>query len=166
MKYAKQELGSFCEQYGFSPLIAPSTKHKHKKYSNKKMKSYKPYKKYYESKNSKSFRPNKFKHNKKQLVCYKCGQTGHYKNNCKVKDKIKELNINDKLKSQLLNILSKSDTESEELLQIDDNNTTSQDKYSDTSEENEIEFCFCKDRNMCTCKNEINTLTREEKIIL
>jgi hypothetical protein len=48
MKYAKQELGSFCEQYGFPHLIASSTKHKHKKYSNKKMKSYKPYKKYYE----------------------------------------------------------------------------------------------------------------------
>jgi hypothetical protein len=130
------------------------------------MKSYKPYKEYYESKNSKSFRPNKFKHNKKQPVCYKCGQTGHYKNNCKVKDKIKELNIDDKLKSQLLNILSESDTESEELLQIDDNNTTSQDEYSDSSEENEIGFCFCKDRNMYTCKKEINTLTREEIIIL
>jgi hypothetical protein len=167
MKYAKQELGSFCEQYGFPPLIAPSTKHKHKKYNHKKMKSYKSYKKYYESKNSKSFRPNKFKHNKKQPVCYKCGQTGHYKNNCKVKDKIKELNIDDKLKSQLLNILSESDTESEELLQIDDKNTTSQDdEYSDSSEENEIGFCFCKYKNMCTCRKEINTLTREERIIL
>jgi hypothetical protein len=131
------------------------------------MKSYKPYKKYYESKNSKSFRSNKFKHNKKQHVCYKCGQTGHYKNNCKVKDKIKELNIDDKLKSQLLNILSESDTESEELLQIDDNNTTSQDdEYFDSSEENEIGFCLCKDKNMCTCRKEINTLTREERIIL
>jgi hypothetical protein len=48
MKYAKEELGSFCEQYGFPPLIAPSTKHKHKKYNHKKMKSYKPYKKYHE----------------------------------------------------------------------------------------------------------------------
>jgi len=77
----------------------------------------------------------------KQPVCYKCEQTGHYKNNCKVKDKIKELNIDDKLKSQLLNILSESDTESEELLQIDDNDTTSQEEYSDFSEENGIVFC-------------------------
>jgi hypothetical protein len=42
-----------------------------------------------------------------------------------VKDKIKELNIDDKLKSQLLNILFESDTYSEELLQIDNNDTTS-----------------------------------------
>lgn len=163
MKYAKQELGSFCELYGFPPLIAPSTKHKHKKYNHKKMKSYKPYKKYYESKSSNNFRPNKFRHDKKH-VSYKCGQTGHYKNNCKVKDKIKELNIDDKLKSQLLNILSESDTESEELLQIDDNNSTSQDEYS--SEENEIGLYFCKDKNVCTYRKEINTLTREEIIIL
>jgi hypothetical protein len=39
MKYAKQELGSFCEQYGFPPLIASSIKHKRKK----KIKSYKKY---------------------------------------------------------------------------------------------------------------------------
>jgi len=94
-------------------------------------------------------------------VCYKCGQSGHYKNNYKVKDKIKELDIYDKLKSQLLNILSESDTESEELLQIDDNDTTSQEEYSDSSEENEIGFCFCKDKDMYTCRKEINTLTRE-----
>jgi len=30
----------------------------------------------------------------------------------------------------------------------------------------EIGFCFCKDKNMCTCRKEINTLTREERIIL
>jgi hypothetical protein len=71
-------------------------------------------------------------------VCYGCGQTSHYKNNCKVKDKIKELNIDDKLKSQLLNILSESDTESKELLQIDNNDTTSQEEYFDSSEENKI----------------------------
>lgn len=42
-----------------------------------------------------------------------------------MKEKIKELNSNDKLKSQLLNILFESDTYSEELLQIDDNDTIS-----------------------------------------
>jgi hypothetical protein len=98
MKYVK--LGSFYKQYSFPSLIAP-------------------YKKSYKSTN--------FKHNRKQPIRYKYGQISHYKNNCKVKVKIKELNINDKLKSQLLNILSESnDTESEKLLQINDNNTTSQ----------------------------------------
>jgi hypothetical protein len=71
MEYAKQELWSFCEQYGFPPLKASSTKRK--KYHNKKIKSYEPYKKYYRTKNSKNFQSNKFKHNKKQRECYKCG---------------------------------------------------------------------------------------------
>jgi hypothetical protein len=119
------KLRSFYKQYSFPPLVAP-------------------YKKLYKS--------TKFKHNKKQPVY---GQTSNYKNNCKVKDKIKEFNINDKLKFQLLNILSESDTKSEELLQIDDNNTTSQDEYSESSKDNEIGFCFCKDENMCTCRKEI-----------
>jgi hypothetical protein len=81
VRYIKQELGSFCEQYSF-----PHYKESYKF-----------------TKNS-----TKFKH--KQLVY---GQISHYKNNCKIKDKIKELNINDKLKSQLLNILSESDIKSE-----------------------------------------------------
>jgi hypothetical protein len=76
----------------------------------------------------KSYKFTKLKHNKKQPVY---GQTSNYKNNCKAKDKIKELNINDKLKFQLLNILSEFDTKFEELLQINDNNTTSQDEYSE-----------------------------------
>jgi len=109
----------------------------------------------------KSYKSTKLKHNKKQLVY---GQTSNYKNNCE--DKIKELNINDKLKFQLLNILSEFDTKSEELLQIDDNNTTSQDEYSESSKDNKIGFCFCKNKNMCSCIKEINTLTREERIIL
>jgi len=101
-----------------------------------------PYKKSYKStKNS-----NKFKHNRKQLVY---GQTSHYID-----------------KSQLSNILSESDTESEELLQIDNNIITSQKEYSDSNKENKIGFCFIKNKNMCTCRKEINTLTREERIIL
>jgi hypothetical protein len=101
-----------------------------------------PYKKSYKStKNS-----NKFMHNRKQPVY---GQTSHY---------IDE--------SQLSNILSESNTESEELLQIKNNIITSQKEYSDSNKENEIGFCFCKDKNMCTCRKEINTLTREERIIL
>jgi hypothetical protein len=37
----------FLNNMVFFPLIAPSTKHKRKKYRNKKIKSYKPYKKYF-----------------------------------------------------------------------------------------------------------------------
>jgi hypothetical protein len=89
---------------------------KNKKYAKQELRSFSPsliapYKKSYKSTN--------FKHNRKQPVCYKYGQISHYKYNCKVKVKIKKLNIDD--------ILSESDTKSEELLQIDDNNTTSKD---------------------------------------
>jgi hypothetical protein len=154
--------------------MAPSSKHKRKRYHqikyDRRMKLYKPYtktyKKNYKSKNYKTFRPNKLKHNKKQPICFKRGKTGHYQSNCRVKDKIEELDIDDKSKSQLLNILSESDTESEKLLQINENDTTSQEEYSDSSDESGIEFYLCKNKDMCTCQKEINTLTREERIIL
>ena len=55
----------------------------------------------------------KKKTDKKKPVCYKCGKVGHYKNNCKVKNKINELNINEELKNKLLSILSKSESDKE-----------------------------------------------------
>ena len=78
-KYAKKELATFCQQYGFDPLIAPFRRRKkektyidrYKRYKNKSRKYYKnryrkeeprkPYRKW------KSDRQN----NMKQITCYK-----------------------------------------------------------------------------------------------
>jgi hypothetical protein len=138
-KYDKKELGSFYQNSFLNCFISLIVLFIKYKFHKKKIRSYKPYK----TKSSKTLH-------------YKFDQISHY-NNCKIKDKIIKLNI----RFQLLNILFESDIKSEELLQIDNNNIISQnDEYSNSK----IRLCFYNNKNMC--RKDINTLTREERIIL
>jgi hypothetical protein len=135
-KYDKKELGSFYQNGFLNCFISLIVSFIKYKFHKKKIRSYKPYK----TKSSKTLH-------------YKFGQISHYK----IKDKIIKLNI----RFQLLNILFETDTRSEELLQIDNNNIISQnDEYSISN----IRSCFCNNKNMC--RKEINTITKEERIIL
>jgi hypothetical protein len=138
-KYDKKELGSFYQNSFLNCFISLIVLFIKYKFHKKKIRSYKPYK----TKSSKTLH-------------YKFDQISHY-NNFKIKDKIIKLNI----RFQLLNILFESDIKSEELLQIDNNNIISQnDEYSNSK----IRLCFYNNKNMC--RKDINTLTREERIIL
>ncbi|XP_059309915.1 uncharacterized protein LOC132061056 [Lycium ferocissimum] len=51
---------------------------------------------------------------KNPKACYKCGRVGHFYKNCKVKEKIKALNIDDDLREFLYKILLNSDPEPED----------------------------------------------------
>ena len=121
-KYAKLELGNFCEQFGYSPLktIAPSRqkrkqkklyKNNYKNYnSNKRNKSYKYYNnKPYKNSNFKSQTKNFGKQKDRIPVCYRCGKTGHFQKNCKVKKEINKIDISkystEQLKNKFLQIL-------------------------------------------------------------
>jgi hypothetical protein len=68
-------------------LLKKSNKH-HKKYDNKKF-------------------------DKKKIKCFKCKKYGHFANNCKVKQKINQLQIDDKEKEDLYKILELRNTNSE-----------------------------------------------------
>jgi hypothetical protein len=126
-KYDKKELGSFYQNGFLKCFISLIVSFMKYKFHKKKIRSYKSYK----AKSSKTLH-------------YKFGQISHYK----IKDKIIKLNI----RFQLLNILFETDTRSEELLQIENNNIISQkDEYSN----NIIRLCFYNDKN-------INALTRKE----
>ncbi|XP_055824381.1 uncharacterized protein LOC129892875 [Solanum dulcamara] len=48
---------------------------------------------------------------KKNIKCHKCGRYGHYANECKTQEKIKALDLDDKLKDSLCKILLYSDNE-------------------------------------------------------
>jgi len=45
---------------------------------------------------------------KSKIVCYKCGRLGHYKKDCRMKEKINELDMSDELKEQISKLLLES----------------------------------------------------------
>ena len=51
-----------------------------------------------------------FYKNNKSNVCHKCGRVGHYAKDCKFKDKIKSLDLEDNIKDSLCKILLNCDT--------------------------------------------------------
>ena len=94
---------------------------------------------------------------KSNIICYKCGRYGHFKKDCKVKEKINNLNMSDELKEQISDILiyesSDYDSENEEIVQI-------QQESSSSEEDN------CYDSENCACTYKINVLKDETRLAL
>nr|KAJ0224851.1 hypothetical protein LSAT_V11C100042530 [Lactuca sativa] len=137
---SKNDLGNFCQQYGYQHLNGPSTSKSkvYKKISSKyfrkrkynHLENYKKVKDYA----SKSKKPNYKKSKRKSkdiIVCHKCECNGHTANNCYAKTKINDISD---FQTNDLNILE---------------NTTS------SSEDSDICECIGK----CRCNNLINVIT-------
>ena len=60
------------------------------------------------------------KFDKKKIKCFKCGKYDHFANECKVKQKINQLQINDKEKEELYNLLELRNTDSENEISPDE----------------------------------------------
>jgi hypothetical protein len=175
---AKYEMGNFCEQYGILPM-APSQrnhiKHKNEKYHKrsfwKKSKNFKP-NEYYNKNKRFVKKPNKHykkhdnkKFEKKKIKCFKCDKYGHFANDCKIKQKINQLQINDKEKEDLYKILELRNIDNENDISPDEIESSSSDEYSSSSSSPDIKLS-CTD-NCCKSKNVITkslkVLTKQEE---
>ena len=119
---------------------------KNKRFSKKSNKHYKKY-------DNKKF-------DKKKTKCFKCGKYGHFANDCKVKQKINQLQINDKEKEELYKLLELRNTDSETEISPNEIETSS-DEYSSSSSSTPDIKIGCTD-NCCAGKS-INVLTKQEE---
>ncbi|KAG5609780.1 hypothetical protein H5410_021061 [Solanum commersonii] len=118
----RKQLGEFCEQFAFD---IPKQKSKEKEYTPmKKKSSKKDYEKWKkkriekklrraeEGKGDSSKRKKKYRQNyNRSDTCHKCGRFGHYAKDCRVKEKIKSLDVGDDIKDSLYKIMVNSNSE-------------------------------------------------------
>jgi len=151
---SRQEMGNFCEAFGFEKIEAPSTKKK--RFNKRRGKPRRlPFQPKAMNPQTKPNNPNKGKtkltkkNPKKQtkpIICYKCGKAGHKANQCKMKQKINELFAdNTQMQSKLLSLLIQENSN-----KLDDNN----DYYSDLQEESDYESSPLPTINVITNKNQ------------
>ncbi|PIN26462.1 hypothetical protein CDL12_00787 [Handroanthus impetiginosus] len=92
----REILGNFCEQIGYQPIDYP--KKETKDWKKKRKKDYHPKEKFKRKEKTSSnekLKVSKGKGKRKNIViCWRCGQVGHYANRCKVKKKLGQSIIN------------------------------------------------------------------------
>lgn len=163
---AKYELGTFCEQFGLPPIAPSRKKPKHKKFN-----------KYIKKDNKEEFykKPQKFKKktfnkkfakkfDKSKVICHNCGKSGHYKNECRVKDKLNQLHISSEdteLILQLMRIENESSDNNENYSDIP-SQTTTNNTDTDSNEPNITIGCADNCNNNC-CAKTINVLSKNQE---
>ena len=155
---SKNELGSFCEQFG---VECSSAKKKHKsKHSKSKPDSHysKPFRRKFRRSNptpktdsnpSSSYPVKKEPSDKRDMskvVCYKCNKPGHYSKYCKFKKKLNELNLDDNIINKLDSILIQTSSDSSDSSEdeIDDiGSSSSSHELNVLTKDQELLFEFC-----------------------
>jgi hypothetical protein len=103
----------------------------------------------------------------KIIKCFKCGKYGHFANDCKVKQKINQLQINDKETEELYNLIELRHTDSENEISLDEIESSSDEYSSSSSSTPDIKFgCIdncCADKSINILTKSLNVITKQEK---
>ncbi|CAL9004308.1 unnamed protein product [Prunus brigantina] len=184
-KSSKYELGNFCEQYG---LIStpPSRKNKYSypRHIHKQRKAYRQYnepndfykkRKYSpkkrwskaprDKKNSFSSKTGKGKgkgKDKSKVKCFKCQKFGHYANDCRVKDAIRQLKITDEKRDNLIKVIELRNSESSENETMVSNSESANYESSDSQLSSPRVQLGCRDK-CCSTLKQITVLTKQEE---
>ncbi|KAL5159223.1 putative Polyprotein CP [Glycine soja] len=153
----KRDLGSFCEQFG----LPACPKQKKKQSSKKEIHENKPV-------NTKRFPRRRYSHKpstsrgmenpkqktKSKITCYNCGKQGHISKYCRLKKKLRNLNLEPVIEEQINNLLietSEEETETSSSVLSDENlNLIQQDDQLSSTDDDD---------------GQINTLTREQDLL-
>ncbi|KAL5131446.1 putative Polyprotein CP [Glycine soja] len=153
----KRDLGSFCEQFG----LPACPKQKKKQSSKKEIHENKPI-------NTKRFPRRRYSHKpstsrgmenpkqktKSKITCYNCGKQGHISKYCRLKKKLRNLNLEPAIEEQINNLLietSEEETETSSSVLSDENlNLIQQDDQLSSTDDDD---------------GQINTLTREQDLL-
>ena len=146
---SRKEMGTFCEAFGITRIIAPSTAHKkaQKKQKPKPRPPIRQARPFVKRETKPTPKKKKTTKPKKPIVCYKCGKTGHKAFQCKTEQKINELFLGDpELKQKLLALLIKEPSGSE----------SEEDYYaaSNSEDDSEYESSPIKTLNVITSKSQ------------
>ncbi|XP_070013503.1 uncharacterized protein [Nicotiana sylvestris] len=123
----RQQLGEFCEQFAIDIPYNRKKSHKKNDFKGKKGSPERRLKRYERTQKRKAFHKARkgYIKSKNPQACYKCGRIGHYAKDCKVKDKIKDLDLDNSIKESLYKILLNSSPEISDT--DEENSSTSED---------------------------------------
>ncbi|KAH1206386.1 putative Polyprotein CP [Glycine max] len=154
----KRDLGSFCEQFG----LPACPKQKKKQASRKEAHDHKPANNRRFSKRRYSQKPSTSREIenpklkiKSKITCYNCGKQGHISKYCRLKKKLRNLNLEPSIEEQINNLLietSEEETETEtssSVLSDENLNLIQQDDQLSSTDDD----------------GQINTLTREQDLL-
>ncbi|KAL5130726.1 polyprotein [Glycine soja] len=150
----KRDLGSLCEQFGLPACPKQKKKQSSKKEIHENKPKRFPRRRYSHKPSTSRGMENPKQKTKSKITCYNCGKQGHISKYCRLKKKLRNLNLEPAIEGQINNLLietSEEETETSSSVLSDENlNLIQQDDQLSSTDDDD---------------GQINTLTREQDLL-